>query len=59
MNQVLVIKRSCLLIPYRNEKVERTNRVLLDRALAMLNDNKLPPEFWAEMVATASHKFNI
>lgn len=45
--------------PQSNGKVERANRVLLDRARTILNDSKLPPEFWAEAIATACHVSNL
>lgn len=45
--------------PQSNGRVERANRVLLDRARTMLNDSKLPPKFWAEAVATACHVSNL
>jgi len=45
--------------PQSNGRVERANRVLLDRARTMLYDSKLPPEFWAEAVAAACHTSNL
>ncbi|XP_036140851.1 uncharacterized protein LOC105835035 isoform X2 [Monomorium pharaonis] len=45
--------------PQSNGKVERANRVLLDRARTILNDSKLPSEFWAEAIATACHVSNL
>lgn len=45
--------------PQSNGKVERANRVLLDRARTILNDSKLPQKFWVEAIATASHISNL
>jgi len=45
--------------PQSNGRVERANRVLLDRARTMLHDSKLHPEFWAEAVTAACHTSNL
>lgn len=45
--------------PQSNGKVEKANRVLLDRARTLLNDSKLPPKFWPEAIATACHVSNL
>ena len=40
--------------PQQNGAAERLNRTLLSKARAMLAEAKLPPEYWAEAVATAN-----
>lgn len=41
--------------PQSNGVVERSNRILLDKARTLLIDAQLPMKFWAEAVATATY----
>nr|GEV92749.1 hypothetical protein [Tanacetum cinerariifolium] len=44
--------------PQQNEVAERRNRTLIEVAMTMLSDSKLPTTFWAEAVNTACHVQN-
>jgi transposase InsO family protein len=44
--------------PQHNGLAERRNRSLLDMARSMLNEKKLPHEFWGETVNTATYILN-
>ena len=41
--------------PEQNGAAERLDRILMERARAMINDADLPPELWAEAVDTANY----
>ena len=43
---------------HKNGLAERKNRSLMDMARCMLNDKKLPHEFWLEAVLCANYVFN-
>lgn len=45
--------------PESNGKVERGNRIILERAHTLLHDSDLPLSFWAEAVAYVTHIVNI
>jgi hypothetical protein len=42
-----------------NGKVERLNRTLQEKAMAMLSDSQLPTKYWGEAMLMASHVQNI
>lgn len=44
--------------PQQNEKAERMNRTLLERARAMLTDSGVDKKFWGEAVRTAADIIN-
>jgi hypothetical protein len=45
--------------PQQNAKAERKNRTLVEMVRCMLHQAKLPIEFWAEAVATATYLHNM
>jgi len=45
--------------PESNGKVERGNRVILERARTLLHESRLPLTFWAEAVAYVTHAANL
>ncbi|EZA62840.1 Copia protein [Ooceraea biroi] len=45
--------------PESNGKVERGNRVILERARTLLYESGLPLRFWAEAVAYVTHAVNV
>ncbi len=45
--------------PQQNGKAERKNRTLIEMVRCMLHQAKLPNEFWAEAVATATYLHNL
>jgi transposase InsO family protein len=44
--------------PQQNGVVERKNRTLLDMARTMLDEYKIPDQFWAEAINTACYSIN-
>jgi hypothetical protein len=44
--------------PQQNGVVERKNRILLDMARTMLDEYKIPDQFWAEAINTACYSIN-
>lgn len=45
--------------PESNGKVERGNRVIIERARTILHESNLPLNFWAEAIAYISHSINL
>jgi transposase InsO family protein len=44
--------------PQQNGVVERKNRTILDMARTMLDEYKIPDQFWAEVINTACYSSN-
>lgn len=51
-------QKTCPYSPEQNGTAERMNRTIMERVRSMLNDAKLPKEFWAEAVNTAVYVIN-
>lgn len=51
-------EKTCPYTPEQNGVAERMNRTLIEKARSMLNDSRLPKEFWAEAVSTAAYLVN-
>lgn len=49
---------SALYTPQQNGVAERYNRVITERAMALLADSGLPPKWWAEAAATVNYLSN-
>jgi transposase InsO family protein len=56
--QGIVHQLSAPYTPQQNGVAERTNRTVIEMARSLLHHARLPPEFWAEAVATAVYVKN-
>ena len=45
--------------PWQNGITKRKNRTIVEMARSMLNDKKLPNDYWAEVVVVSVHILNI
>ena len=51
-------QKTCPYTPEQNGVAERMNRTIIEKVRCMLNEAKLPKQFWAEAVNTAAYTIN-